>query len=92
MMRKVKKAVALKYPEGAPAPFVTASEKGFLAQKMLEIAQENGIAVVENDELTDFLSVQAIGECVPETVWPVLAKIFAFVIEEERKFNGVKKS
>ena len=48
---------------------------------MLEIAEQNGIAVIENDELTDFLSVQQIGECVPESVWPVLAKIFAFVIE-----------
>lgn len=81
MMHKVKKAVALKYPEGAAAPFITASEKGFLARKMLEIAEQNGIAVIENDELTDFLSVQQMGECVPESVWPVLAKIFAFVIE-----------
>ena len=48
---------------------------------MLEIAEQNGIAVIENDELTDFLSVQQSGECVPESVWPVLAKIFAFVIE-----------
>lgn len=82
MMQKIKKAVSLKYPEGAPAPFITASGKGIIAEKILETARENDIKIVENKDLTDFLSVQEIGTCVPETIWPVLAKIFAFVMQE----------
>lgn len=81
-MQKIKKAVSLKYPEGAPAPFITASGKGIVAEKILEAARENDIKIVENKELTDFLSVQEIGTCVPESIWPVLAKIFAFVMQE----------
>lgn len=81
-MQKIKKAVSLKYPEGAPAPFITSSGKGVLAEKILEAARENDIKIVENKELTDFLSVQEIGTCVPESIWPVLAKIFAFVMQE----------
>lgn len=81
-MQRIKKAVALKYPEGAAAPFVTVTAKGELAQKVLDVAEENDITIVKNDELTDFLSVQEIGTCVPETVWPVLAKIFAFVMQQ----------
>lgn len=81
-MQRIKKAVALKYPEGAAAPFVTLTAKGELAQKVLDAAEENDIIIVKNDELTDFLSVQEIGTCVPETVWPVLAKIFAFVMQQ----------
>lgn len=81
-MQRIKKAVALKYPEGAAAPFVTVTAKGELAQKVLDAAEENDIIIVKNDELTDFLSVQEIGTCVPETVWPVLAKIFAFVMQQ----------
>ena len=81
-MQRIKKAVALKYPEGAAAPFVTVTAKGELAQKVLDAAEENDITLVKNDELTDFLSVQEIGTCVPETVWPVLAKIFAFVMQQ----------
>lgn len=81
-MQRIKKAVALKYPEGATAPFVTLTAKGELAQKVLDAAEENDITIVKNDELTDFLSVQEIGTCVPETVWPVLAKIFAFVMQQ----------
>ena len=81
-MQRIKKAVALKYPEGAAAPFVTVTAKGELAQKVLDAAEENDITIVKNDELTDFLSVQEIGTCVPETVWPVLAKIFACVMQQ----------
>lgn len=81
-MQRIKKAVALKYPEGAAVPFVTVTAKGELAQKVLDAAEENDITIVKNDELTDFLSVQEIGTCVPETVWPVLAKIFAFVMQQ----------
>lgn len=81
-MQRIKKAVALKYPEGAAAPFVTVTAKGELAQKVLDAAEENDITIVKNDELTDFLNVQEIGTCVPETVWPVLAKIFAFVMQQ----------
>ena len=81
-MQRIKKAVALKYPEGAAAPFVTVTAKGELTQKVLDAAEENDITIVKNDELTDFLSVQEIGTCVPETVWPVLAKIFAFVMQQ----------
>ena len=66
-MQKIKKAVSLRYPEGAPAPFITASGKGIVAEKILETARENDIKIVENKELTDFLSVQEIGTCVPES-------------------------
>lgn len=80
-MMHEKKTVALKYPEGAEAPFITVTAKGELAQKVLDIAKDNDIAVVQNNELTEFLSVQEIGTCVPENVWSVLAKIFAFVMQ-----------
>lgn len=83
-----KKAVALKYPEGVPAPFVTAAARGALAEKLLEIAEENLIPVVKNDSMADVLSVQEIGSFVPEETWNVLAGIFAFVLSTEgRKKN-----
>lgn len=81
MMREVKKAVALKYPEGAVAPFIAASAKGFLAEKMLEVAAEKKIPVTEDAALVDFLSVQEIGQAIPEETWEAVAKIFAFVVQ-----------
>lgn len=80
-MREVKKAVALKYPEGAVAPFIVASAKGFLAEKMLDVAAEKKIPVTEDAALADFLSVQEIGQAIPEETWEAVAKIFAFVVQ-----------
>jgi FlhB-like protein len=76
-------AVALRYPEDAEAPFITASGKGRLAQKLIDIARKNDIPVVKNDFLVDVLSLEEIGSSIPEETWQVVAKIFAFVIKAE---------
>ena len=86
---KEKKAVALKYSRGDSAPAITASAKGFLARKMLELAEKEGVPIVENESLSETLSVQEIGAAVPEETWEVLAKIFAFVLKVERKRGNV---
>lgn len=80
-MKNEKKAVALKYPQGASAPLIAASAKGYLAEKMLEIAEREKIPLVKNGELTDFLTVQEIGSIVPPETWEAVAKIFAFVAD-----------
>ncbi|MCQ2573857.1 MAG: EscU/YscU/HrcU family type III secretion system export apparatus switch protein [Treponema sp.] len=81
--QKIKKAIALKYPEGAPAPFITASTKGRLAEELLKCAKMNDIIIVENDELTEFLSVQEIGSYVPEEAWEAVATIFSYIQNRE---------
>jgi flagellar biosynthesis protein len=78
-----KRAVALKYPEGFPAPFITVTASGGLAEKLVKIAEENSIPVVKNDTMADVLSVEEIGSLVPEETWNVLAGIFAFVLSTE---------
>ncbi|QTQ14357.1 EscU/YscU/HrcU family type III secretion system export apparatus switch protein [Treponema parvum] len=78
-MNFVKKAVALRYPENAQAPFITASAKGLLAQRLLKIAEENDVAVVRDDALAEVLSFQEVGSCIPEQTWEIVAKIFAFI-------------
>lgn len=90
-MIEQKKAVALKYPDGAGAPLIAASAKGFLAQKLLELAKKENVPIVEDKGLAEFLTVQEIGAAVPEETWEALAKIFAFVLSVERKNGNVKK-
>ena len=79
-MKNEKKAVALKYPQGVSAPLIAASGKGYLAEKMLEIAEREKIPLVKDDELADFLTVQEIGSVIPPETWEIVAKIFAYVI------------
>lgn len=82
---KIKKAVALKYPKDAPAPFITATAKGQLAEEVLKIAKMNDIMIVEDSEMTDFLSVQDMGTAVPEEAWEALAAIFAVILKSQEK-------
>lgn len=84
-MSKMLKAVALKYPEGADAPFICAKSKGKVAEQLLKIAEEHSVPVVENELLTDVLTVQEIGAAIPEETWEVVAKIFAFIIKNDQR-------
>ncbi|HAZ97402.1 EscU/YscU/HrcU family type III secretion system export apparatus switch protein [uncultured Treponema sp.] len=85
-MKKLREffAVSLKYPENTDAPFISAKESGILAKKMIEIAQENNIPVVENDIAANVLSMRQIGECIPESTWKAIAEIFAFIKNTEK--------
>ena len=75
------KAVALKYPKNAAAPFICASGKGKVAENIIEIAEQNNIPIVENSELTDVLTLQEIGLIIPEETWELIAYIFSYIID-----------
>ena len=77
------KAVALKYPKGAEAPFVVANGKGLLARRILEEAQNNDIKIEENTPLVEFLSEIQVGSLVPPQTWEILAQIFSVILKEE---------
>lgn len=79
----MKKAVTLSYPENVPAPIITSVTKGELAERVLKIAADHDIMIEENAELTEVLSMQDIGTCVPEETWLVLSQIFAFLTERK---------
>ena len=46
--QNVQKAVVLKYPEGAEAPFVIAKGKGLLASVIIDEAKKNEIYIQKN--------------------------------------------
>ena len=77
------KAVALKYPEDAKAPFVIANGKGLLAKRILEEARKNDIKIEENTPLVEFLSEIQVGSLVPPETWEILAQIFSVILKEE---------
>ena len=79
----IKKAVVLKYPEGAEAPFVTAKGSGRIAEFILEEARKKNIKIEENKTLVEFLSDVDIGSLVPPETWEILAQIFSLILKEE---------
>jgi len=72
-------AVALQYnPMLAPAPIVLAKGADHLAEKIKEVARENGVPIRENKPLARALykSVE-IGESIPEELYQAVASILA---------------
>ena len=76
-MEKQLKACVLKYPEGADAPFITATGKGLVAEK-------NGIPVVKN-EIAEVLCLQKCGDMIPEETYSAIAGVFAFIQMVEKR-------
>jgi type III secretion system FlhB-like substrate exporter len=72
-------AVSLKYPKNARAPFITAKSNGLFAKRMVQLAKEEKIPLVENDILASVLSVKEVGAYIPESTWGAVAAIFAFL-------------
>ncbi|MCR4823052.1 MAG: EscU/YscU/HrcU family type III secretion system export apparatus switch protein [Treponema sp.] len=77
-------AVALRYPEWADAPYICAKAKGSVAQRMVEIAGENHVPVVEEPSLANLLSIQKLGSFIPEETYSAVATIFAFMVDLEK--------
>ncbi|HUW41061.1 MAG TPA: EscU/YscU/HrcU family type III secretion system export apparatus switch protein [Rectinemataceae bacterium] len=78
------KAVALRYWAGLPAPFVAAKASGPATARLLAIAKEAGVPIVEDGVLAQALFPLDFGDWVPEEYYGIVARVFAFVksIEE----------
>jgi flagellar biosynthesis protein len=80
-MKNRKKAAALKYEKGYDAPVVTAAGMGYLADKIVEKAQEADVPVIYNKELAELLSSVDVGSCIPSELYEAVAKVIAYVME-----------
>ncbi|WP_214815900.1 EscU/YscU/HrcU family type III secretion system export apparatus switch protein [Exiguobacterium sp. s59] len=83
-MNDPKKAIALSYEQSMEAPHVVAKGTGIVAERMLEIAQANGIPVHEDPALLSLLSALNIEEQIPEDVYQVIAELFVFLYQMEQ--------
>ena len=78
-MEDVRKLVAIRYPSDSDCPFISLKAKGYLAEKLLDIAAENEIPVVEDAFLSGILTAEEIGASIPVETWEIVAKIFAHI-------------
>lgn len=82
-------AVALSYRQGEmSAPRVVAKGAGRMAQRIKEIARENGVPVLENKEVARFLYQNVdIDQEIPMEVYQAVAQILALVYRLKAKQN-----
>ncbi|MCM8711073.1 EscU/YscU/HrcU family type III secretion system export apparatus switch protein [Clostridium sp. SYSU_GA19001] len=83
-MKNIKKAAALKYDKGYEAPIVTAAGMGYIADKIIEKAEENDVPVVYNKELAELLSNVDVGEYIPSELYEAVAKIIVYVMDADK--------
>ena len=76
-----KKAVALKYDERqSAAPIVVASGMGYVAEKMVEVANESGVPVYEDNSLATVLSQLNLWTEIPEELYKAVVDIYAYFL------------
>ena len=69
--RATNRAVALKY-DGEGAPVVVASGMGYLAERMIEVASESGVATI--------LSQLALGQEIPDALYQAIVEIYVYFL------------
>ncbi|MDD7402757.1 MAG: EscU/YscU/HrcU family type III secretion system export apparatus switch protein [Butyribacter sp.] len=74
-----KSAIALEYDEGDVAPKVIASGKGYVAEKIIQKADEHKIPVHKDEKLAKSLEKLEIGEYIPKELYQVVAEVLVYV-------------
>jgi flagellar biosynthesis protein len=86
-MNKKKKAAALKYEHGYSAPVVTAAGMGYVADKIIERAEENNVPIVYDEELSSLLNNVDVGDAIPFELYNAVAKVIAYVMDVDKNLN-----
>lgn len=76
------KAVALSYDErGNAAPVIVASGAGYVAEKIIEIANDNEIPVYEDNSLATVLTQLELGTEIPEELYQAIVDIYVYFLK-----------
>ncbi|MDR0926121.1 MAG: EscU/YscU/HrcU family type III secretion system export apparatus switch protein [Hungatella sp.] len=76
-----KKAVALKYDDAKnSAPVIVASGMGYMAEKIIETANESGVPVYEDNSLATILTQLELGSQVPDELYQTIVDIYLYFL------------
>ncbi|MGJ7033962.1 EscU/YscU/HrcU family type III secretion system export apparatus switch protein [Anoxybacillus eryuanensis] len=84
---KRKRAVALSYNEQHIAPIVVAKGEGVVADRIIERAKQYDIPIYEDETLAAMLGQLQLNETIPEELYKVVAEVFAFIYQVEKKMK-----
>ncbi len=89
---KVKSAISFQYQkEINSAPKITAKGEGWVAEKIIEIAQERNIPIRKDKDLLNLLSEIDLGREVPESLYKVVAELLAWVYQLNKNYPDSHK-
>jgi len=82
------KAAALKYdPAIDDAPLLTAFGQGYVAEKIIALAQQAEVPVVYDAALADMFCKMSVGDEIPPELYTVVAQILVFISERDQAYG-----
>ena len=75
-----KRAVALQYGPNAAAPVIVASGMGYLAEKIVETAADNGVPIYEDNSLSTILTQLQLGQEIPPSLYQAIVEIYVYFL------------
>jgi flagellar biosynthesis protein len=78
------RAVALAYQDGDTAPRIVAKGRGELADKIVELARQHGVAIHESIALVELLDRVALNDAIPPALYRAVAELLVWLHQIER--------
>jgi len=86
--KNISRAAAISYdPDENDVPVLAAFGEGYLARKIVEVAQESGVPVLPDPSLSSMLSKISVGDEISPELYEAVAKVLAFVSEVDRSYG-----
>ena len=88
---KKNKAVALRYnADTDQAPVIIASGYGEVANKIINIAEQNGIPVYRDDSAASLMCMLDVGTAIPSELYEVIAAIYCQLLKSTSDLRSSK--
>lgn len=88
--KQYREAIALAYEKGDEAPKVVATGRGYMADKIVQSAQENNVPIHQDEKVANALSKVELGQYIPKELYEVVAEILVFVSDMDRVREKIK--
>ena len=75
-----RKAVALQYGPDDAAPVIVASGMGYMAEKIVETAADNGVPIYEDNSLSTILTQLQLGQEIPPSLYQAIVEIYVYFL------------
>ena len=86
-------AISLKYSGGSNhAPKVTAKGQGWVAEKIIAMAEQQNIPIKKDNDLFALLEKVDVGREIPESLYKLVAELLAWVYQLNNEYSKNRKT
>ena len=86
-------AISLKYSGGSNhAPKVTAKGQGWVAEKIISMAEQQNIPIKKDKDLVALLEKIDVGREIPESLYKLVAELLAWVYQLNNEYSKNRKT